>query len=184
MWDLPTLDKLSLEASRGRQIHVLELGAGCGLAGVAFAKLIPHSQVLITDVSDAERLVKRNISANKPAKRSNAKFQVLDWTTDLPSNIAKQRYDVVLVADCIYNEDSIPALVKTLSSLGSSSPDVLIIVATKTRHSSEAMFFKLMESANLRMQADTYILAPASYSTDDLADAERIDVYEFVVKSV
>lgn len=183
MWDLPALDKILSEASRGRQIHVLELGAGCGLAGVAFSKLIPHAQVRITDLQDAERLVKRNIAANKAAKRSNASFQVLDWSTALPQNIAKQRYDLILVADCIYNEDSIPALVKTLASLGASSPDVLIIVATKTRHTSEAMFFGLMESANFEMQAKTYILAPAGYTADDLADAEHVDLYEFVVKS-
>lgn len=178
---LAQTSKLIKSATRDAPLNVLELGAGVGTAGVAFATLVPNTKVTITDVSEAEKLVALNIASNKAAKNSTVSFATLDWSEEVPSEILGQSFDVVLVADCIYNEDSIPALVITLSSLARTSPDMVVLVATKTRHSSEAIFFDLVKKEQLKVVAQTSVLAPAGVAEEDLQEAERIDMYEFVV---
>lgn len=180
---LPRVADLISSAKIGQLLNVLELGAGVGTAGIAFATMVPSAKVVITDVAEAERLVMMNVAANSMAKGSTVEFQTLDWEDELPAGIKKQAFDVVLVADCIYNEDSIPALVKTLAALATTSPKMVVLVATKTRHSSESLFFDLAAKENLANAARTTVLAPAGYAKEDLDEAERIDMYEFVVSS-
>jgi hypothetical protein len=51
---------------------------------------------------------------------------------------------MVVVADCTYNPDVVPDLVKTFRGVGEKSPQVLVLVAMKVRHESEGVFFELM----------------------------------------
>lgn len=180
---LARIAQLINTATAGTKLHVLELGAGVGTAGMAFASLVPNTKVIITDVSEAERLVALNIASNTAAKGSSAQFETLDWSEAMPQTISSQTFEIVLVADCIYNETSIPALVSTLSALAVTSPKMVVLIATKTRHESEAIFFELAKKAGFDMVAKDHMLAPAGYTEDDLKEAELIDFYEFVFSS-
>jgi hypothetical protein len=52
--------KLNLETSR---LSVLELGAGTGFVGLAFAKIFPESSVILTEMSDGcLQLMKKSVS--------------------------------------------------------------------------------------------------------------------------
>jgi len=167
-----------LKVSRKNNLRAIELGAGCGLAGLALVKIKQGVDVLLTDLVEAEEITKRNIARAGIKGASKATFEVLDWTHPLPLSI-QGVFDLVLVADCTYNADFIPALVSSLSALIKNSPEALVVVATKTRHSSEVVFFELMEEARFTITEKTHALAPTRLPMEEPKDAERVDVYCF-----
>lgn len=175
---LPSLDAL-LKRDRKHSLRAIELGAGCGLVGLALAKLVPNIDVLLTDLTEAEDITNRNIPAAAIKKPSKASFEVLDWTQPLPDSTSGKPFDLVLVADCTYNADFIPALVDTLTRLMKTSPHALIVLSTKTRHSSEAVFFEQMGTAKFEIIDQSHALAPTRYPIEEPEDAERVDVYCF-----
>lgn len=145
---LPVLSEL-LQNPRDKPLQVLELGSGCGIVGIALAKLLPRCSVMLTDLPEAEDIVIQNIAAARPAHSSKIEYQNLDWDEPLPKDFCHEPIDLILVSDCTYNADSLPALVSVLDRLVQSSPSALILVALKRRHESEAIFFGLMQSAGL-----------------------------------
>lgn len=172
------LDKV-LNSTSHRKLNVLELGCGCGTVGITLAQAIPNSEVLLTDLSEAEAIINTNIAAIVSAPGSKAVFEMLDWEKDVPSTIQRRRFDVIVVADCIYNPDSAPALVKTLDSLLKSSPQAVIVLATKVRHQSEAVFFDFMEAASIPQIADTRIALPTIDTSMFVDSSPRVDIYLF-----
>jgi predicted nicotinamide N-methyase len=133
---------------------VLELGAGCGVVGITVAKRFPKANVLLTDLPEAEDIARCNISANvtQPKNKpsfANIEYQNLDWAEPLPKNLCNGDLDLVLVADCTYNPDVVPNLVRTLADVVIHNPDVVIVVAMKVRHDSEMVFFDLMKEKQI-----------------------------------
>lgn len=133
---------------------MLELGTGCGIVGITIAKRFPKAEVLITDMPEAEEIARHNISliASQPhPDGSFAKigYQNLEWEEPLPENLRNGNLDLILVADCTYNPDVVPELVKTLADLVKYNRDVMILVAMKIRHDSEMVFFDLMMKKNM-----------------------------------
>lgn len=57
--------------------------------------------------------------------------------------------DLVLVADCTYNPDVVPDLVKTLANIVRYNRGALILLAMKVRHESEMIFFGLMRKRHM-----------------------------------
>lgn len=135
------------DRSRSSICNVLELGSGCGIVGIALAQLFPDLNVFLTDTREAMEILKLNISQSKPAENVTLNQSILDWTNPLPEVVRKTTFDLLLVSDCTYNADSVPALVDVLSKVASHSPDVIIIVSLKLRHPSEEIFFELMALA-------------------------------------
>jgi predicted nicotinamide N-methyase len=144
------------------KLDVLELGTGCGIVGITIAKRFPNAQVLITDMPEAEEIAKHNIStiAGQPhpdGSFAKIAYQNLDWEEPLPENLRNGNLDLILVADCTYNSDVVPDLVRTLASLIKYNQDILILVAMKIRHDSEMVFFDLMARKNM-IALDKWIL--------------------------
>eukprot|EP00644_Phytophthora_capsici_P007501 jgi/Phyca11/16685/fgenesh1_pg.PHYCAscaffold_21_\ len=86
---------------------VLELGSGCGLAGLVAASL--GADVLLTDQQEALELLQRNIKNNAASESERQRLHVSefvwgsDWTPPRPS------YAYILVSDCInpiYGQES------------------------------------------------------------------------------
>jgi len=146
---LPSLKALLTRKTRGG-LNIVELGAGCGIVGISLAQMIPKCNVLLTDLDDAQEMLQRNIKCAQLAAASTVRQAVLDWAVPLDESVLPQRIDLVLIADCIYNTDSIPSLVKTLKQIHVHSPDCRSFVARKPRHDSEMLFFKLIEEAGIR----------------------------------
>lgn len=164
---VPMLSRL-LQNARDRPLQVLELGSGCGIVGIALAQLLPQCSVLLTDLPEVEDIVMQNIAAAKPAPSSKIEYQTLDWDEPLPGNLCHDTIDLVLVSDCTYNADSLPALVSVLDRLVQSSPNALILVALKRRHESEAIFFDLMQSAGLCSRHQIHTLSlPSQHDQPD-----------------
>ncbi|KAJ5142903.1 uncharacterized protein N7515_001690 [Penicillium bovifimosum] len=161
---MPALKQV-LSTSRNTPLQVVELGAGCGIVGIALAQMLPNCSVLLTDLPEVGEIITRNINAAQPATMSSLRYQNLDWD-DPPENLCSQPIDLILVSDCTYNSDSLPALVSALDRLVRTSPEAIILVALKRRHDSETVFFELMESAGFAADKDN-LLIPSQHGEDD-----------------
>lgn len=146
---MPLLEYVLVSATY-RKLHVLELGCGCGTVGIALAQSVPDCNVILTDLEEVAELVQANIARMRPAISSSASFEPLDWEADaLPKKILGRTNDLIIVSECTYNTDTLQPLVQTLVKLVARSPKAVIVVSTKTRHSSEAVFFEMMKEAGL-----------------------------------
>ena len=145
---LPLLEYVLISATY-RRTNIIELGCGCGTVGISIAQTIPDCDVLLTDLDEAKELVEANIEKMNPAISSKARFQSLDWLEPLPADLESRKNDLIIVSECTYNTDTLESLVGMLVQLTTRSPKAVIVVSTKTRHDSEAVFFDLMKSAGL-----------------------------------
>lgn len=169
--------KSLLHASQPEALSVIELGSGCGLVGITLAAVRPKCHILLTDLPEAMDILGYNISQSQPAPGSKMEHMVLDWDDTLPPSVSQERYDLVLVSECTYNDSSIPALVRTLSALASGSPALVIVVATKVRHCSEAVFFDLMSQSGFVEVERLSIPLPDPQKQASGQDLENVDVY-------
>lgn len=55
------------------------------------------------------------------------------------------------MADCTYNPDVVPDLVKTLRDVSEENKEALVSLAMKVRHDSEIVFFDLMDEAGFEV---------------------------------
>ena len=149
-----------LRRTPSRQIHVLELGAGCGIVGIALAQCYPNCVVQLTDQVGAQEILSRNVEQATPANNSTLQARVLDWDADPHEASLERDLDLIVISDCTYNADSCPDLVGTITRMSATSPDVRIMVAMKRRHDSEERFFDLMRNANMQIMEKTTIHLP------------------------
>ncbi|KAI9036985.1 protein N-lysine methyltransferase family protein [Aspergillus affinis] len=163
-----------LQRPRSKPVRAVELGSGCGIVGISLAELLPQCSVLLTDLPEVEDIVTQNITVAKPASESTVEFQTLDWDEKLPENLCGGSVDLILVSDCTYNADSLPALVSVLDRLVKMSPAAIILVALKRRHESETVFFELMESARLSKINQDNLHLPSQHGQSD-----QIELYCF-----
>lgn len=126
---------------------IIELGSGCGLVGIALARLFPKVSLTLTDLDDATEVCTRNLRLNQVP---NAKFECLDW--DERQNLSSD-WDLVVATDCTYNTDSYNALLDTLDCLV--GPRTTVLIAHKNRHEAEHLFFSAVAD-RFTLQSDTY----------------------------
>ncbi|XP_041968466.1 protein-lysine methyltransferase METTL21D-like [Aricia agestis] len=98
-------------------VRVLELGSGLGVVGLTAATL--GAQVTLTDLPEALPLLRLNIAENKSKIGSMGGYAIAEslvWG-DTNSEIQKQEFDMIVMADCVYYEDAINPLIETLKCL-------------------------------------------------------------------
>lgn len=161
---MPALRQL-LKIPRSSPLQAVELGAGCGIVGIALATLLTNCDILLTDLPEVEEIVTHNMKEASPRPSSHVHFQTLDWD-EPPPNLCSQPIDLILVSDCTYNADSLPTLVSVLDRLVRTSPEALVLVALKRRHDSEAIFFDLMRTAAFTSQ-QANVQLPAQHDEVD-----------------
>ncbi|KAL3658765.1 hypothetical protein V7S43_016134 [Phytophthora oleae] len=117
---------------------VLELGSGCGLAGLVAASL--GANVLLTDQQEALELLQRNIESNVASGSERRRLHVSefvwgsDWTPPRPS------YAYILVSDCInpiYGQESWRNLARSIYRF--SDRETVTYLAHEARGEDEAM---------------------------------------------
>jgi methylase of polypeptide subunit release factors len=103
-----TLAKALLSPASEPRLHVLELGTGCGMVGIAVAQTVSNSEVLLTDLPEAREIVERNIQSAVEAPGASLAFMELDWDADLPDDLQSTsgELNLIVAADCTYNPDS------------------------------------------------------------------------------
>jgi len=126
---------------------VVELGSGTGAVGLAAAALGAH--VIISDLQENLHLLQHNIDKNKDLNLV-VEAAVLKWGD---SNAIKavrdtQDLDYILVADCVYYDESLEDLTKTIEGLSTSKTQ--IIVAYEDRDSDQKI--ELQKKFRLRME--------------------------------
>lgn len=160
---------------------VLELGSGCGIVGLEIAQICPQCEVTLTDLPDTMEILSYNVSkvmGSNPAVH-NVITGVLDWDDANPKIVQGHRYDLVIISDCTYNADSIPALVRTLAAVIDQWPAALMIVSMKVRHDSEAVFFDLMAAAGFVVVEHSAITLPDQLRASSGRELEVVDIYVF-----
>lgn len=158
--------------------RAIELGAGCGIVGIGLAQMMPSCEVILTDLSEALEVMERNAAEAPLNQRSKTLIRTLDWEEALPADICQEQCNAILVSDCTYNPDSLPALIRILGLLSQQSPAAAVIVALKRRHESEAIFFELMQSVGFQIHDRASFdlsVSPAGES----GDARAVEMYVF-----
>lgn len=119
--------ELSRNKVKGKRC--IELGAGMGLAGMAFALL--GADVALTDTTDAVMaLLRRNVDTNMTTaalKLKDAEWAVgvagkisvseLDWSKKSHYEALHPPFDYVIAADCVYSEVAIPHFLNTVLAM-------------------------------------------------------------------
>ncbi|XP_058471622.1 protein-lysine methyltransferase METTL21D [Solea solea] len=124
---------------------VVEFGAGTGVVGLMAATLGAH--VTVTDLEDLQPLLRINIHENRALISSGSiTAKVLKWGEDVSGFLPPPRY--ILMADCIYYEQSIVPLVESLKLL--SGPETCILCCYEQRTEGvnpkvERQFFELLQ---------------------------------------
>uniref|UniRef100_A0A183CME4 FAM86 domain-containing protein n=1 Tax=Globodera pallida TaxID=36090 RepID=A0A183CME4_GLOPA len=87
--------------------HVLELGAGCGLAGISFAASNAMAKVTLTDAHPSVLCQLRgNVALNfdcAKSKTAAVSVEYLDWT-DYERNSLPQDVDLIIASDVVFDQ--------------------------------------------------------------------------------
>ena len=188
---------------RDGDVSILEIGCGIGTLGIGLAQIFrsvvvrdkPGSAcVLMTDLPEAEERVGANIAryqASSPAtgaRRADVDYENLDWEDGragkFGAKVQSRLWDLIVLSDCTYNVDTIPALVQTLSRLHSaanSHPDCpqegwqsKVMIGTKPRHWSEEVFVEQMEGDGWVVKEKERLPLPMLD-----ANAQAVEIYLF-----
>ncbi|XP_024963054.1 protein N-lysine methyltransferase METTL21A isoform X4 [Cynara cardunculus var. scolymus] len=117
---------------------VVELGAGCGLVGCIAALL--GAQVILTDMPDRLRLLKKNIEDNMYGDvRGCATANELTWGDRPEPELVEPLPDFVIGSDVIYSEEAVTDLLDTLVEL--SGINTTIILAGELRNDAILEYF-------------------------------------------
>ncbi|KAH8685649.1 putative methyltransferase-domain-containing protein [Tricladium varicosporioides] len=133
-----------------KNARILELGAGGGLVGLAVAKEFAFDgSTIITDQECMLDLMARNVVLNKLGSRVSS--LILNWGEPLPKEVIEQKPNVILAADCVYNETAFAPLISTLEELLELCNDAVIYFCFKYRRRADRGF---MMGARKRFKID------------------------------
>ncbi|KAL9432521.1 hypothetical protein AB3S75_027538 [Citrus x aurantiifolia] len=118
---------------------IVELGSGCGLVGCIAALM--GAQVILTDLPDRLRLLKKNIENNlrHGDLRGSAVVTELTWGYDPDQELIQPLPDYVLGSDVIYSEGAVGDLLDTLLQL--CGTQTTIFLAGELRNDSVLEYF-------------------------------------------
>ncbi|MBA0556752.1 hypothetical protein Golob_026829, partial [Gossypium lobatum] len=138
--DNPYYDLLDFHTHRRRAI---ELGTGCGAAGMAF-HLLGLQDIILTDISPVMPALKHNLKRNKPVLGKNMKTSILYWNNKDQIRGVNPPFDVVIAADVVYIEESVGHLVGAMEALV--SDDGVILLGYQLRSpEADKLFWEMCE---------------------------------------
>ncbi|KAH6894481.1 putative methyltransferase-domain-containing protein [Thelonectria olida] len=194
----PCMQALKGVLNSQKSINILELGCGVGILGVGLGAVFPRiatgeCKILMTDLPEAEARARSNIDRIRPQISETGESQVqmlyenLDWEDARQGrfgHLAQSRpWDLVMLSDCTYNVDMLPALVETLSAIHLANLrhvpvgepfTTKVFLATKPRHASERALFDLMENEGWETLHQQVLSLPVLG-----AEAESVELYLF-----
>ena len=117
------------QAAHGRQ-RLLEVGAGCGLLGIAAAHM--ECDVLLTEQASAMANLRANVEANPPpgsgSSGGTARALELSWTSaaDVAAAAASGPWDVLTGTDVVYKAELVAPLLDALRRCATSTSVVYL----------------------------------------------------------
>ncbi|KAK9478817.1 putative methyltransferase-domain-containing protein [Lipomyces japonicus] len=143
------LSSLIPSIASGKIVRILELGTGCGLVGILFSKLVPNSEVYLSDLESTRDVCERNIALNKDRHGRHGKMRFVTFDWDSSSNTASENaevydkdWDLVISCDCTYNPDSFGILTDVMQKVIGQTTKLLLV--HKDRHGSEKQIFDML----------------------------------------
>ncbi|CAM9468607.1 unnamed protein product [Phaeothamnion confervicola] len=128
---------------RGKR--VLELGAGCGLAGLAFA--LQGADVVMTDLPAVIPILEKNATMNVGSLNTEVlgfkpsiKVQPYCWGDPVGELADEPPWDFIVACDCVYVESLVAILVDSLERLA--GKNTTVIVASEKRELDTYDLFK------------------------------------------
>ena len=115
--------------------NVLELGAGCGLAGIATV-ILRANCVVMTDVAPVISNLKQNVQLHEEFFPGDARVfcRTCDWRVHPPPSwsdllgVENVPLNVILVADCVWVEELVEPLLKMLRHFVDEEKDFEVVV--------------------------------------------------------
>lgn len=150
--------------------YVMELGAGCGVPGLAVATMGVSSRVYLTDFNARTVM---NLSHNVEANGLK-NVEVLNMNWQDRSTWPEEKMDVVIGSDLIYQSDMAPLLAATLQRLVAKDGRFLYAAPNEGRQG-HAEFLALMEKSGFQLLRETE--APTSYLENPLENQDDEDFY-------
>ncbi|KAL6820736.1 hypothetical protein V8C40DRAFT_268144 [Trichoderma camerunense] len=180
-----TTRRLSLPGTSKQEVYVQfeekideGIDAGGNSRGRLECRVFPRTRappgrrctILMTDLEEAESRTRLNMSRFLQARQEHKSntappvklpYENLDCEQGQEGvfgpGAQSHRWDLVLLSDCTYNVDMLPALLGTLSALhesntaetGEQLQSTKVILATKPRHASEEVLFGLLSDQGL-----------------------------------
>ncbi|XP_042884059.1 protein-lysine methyltransferase METTL21D-like [Penaeus japonicus] len=152
---------------------VLELGSGTGCVGLA-AAIMGASKVTITDLPEFLSLMEKNITENGERLGCPVEARELSWGNEEQIR-GFHEPDVVLVADCIYYEQSLEPLVSTLHKLCGPDTTVLLSYEERTTGNKPQLQRKFFEMMDEHFRSEKIALE----EQHELFRCEDIHIYKF-----
>ncbi|KAG8364737.1 hypothetical protein BUALT_Bualt18G0029800 [Buddleja alternifolia] len=103
----------------------VELGAGCGAAGMGLY-LLGLQDIIITDIAPVMPALKHNLKRNKGALKKNLKTAQLYWGNEEQIKSLKPPFDYVIATDVVYLEETVGPLISAMEKLVSDKGVVLL----------------------------------------------------------
>ncbi|XWS54129.1 hypothetical protein CRYUN_Cryun10bG0062000 [Craigia yunnanensis] len=127
--------------------RAIELGTGCGAAGMAF-HLLGLQDLILTDISPVMPALKHNLKRNKPVLGKNLKTSILYWNNKDQIRAVNPPFDVVIAADVVYIEESVGHLVGAMEALV--ADDGVILLGYQVRSpEADKLFWEMCEKVFL-----------------------------------
>lgn len=105
--------------------RAVELGAGCGAAGMGLY-LLGLTDLVLTDIAPVMPALKRNLKRNKPVLAKTLKHSVLYWNNADQIAALRPPFDVVVATDVVYIEESVGPLIDAMAALLATDGVVLL----------------------------------------------------------
>ncbi|CAH8358109.1 unnamed protein product [Eruca vesicaria subsp. sativa] len=99
-----------------RNRRAVELGTGCGVAGMAF-HLLGLTEIILTDMAQVMPALKHNLKRNKAALGKYLKTSIVSWSNRDQIAALNPPFDLVIAADVVYIEESVGDLVAAMGAL-------------------------------------------------------------------
>ncbi|KAG5179856.1 putative methyltransferase-domain-containing protein [Tribonema minus] len=139
--------------------RVLELGAGCGLAGIYCATL--GADVTLTDLEPVLPILNQNARRNLGGMPESVKYKVQEYCWGNPVDALDAPYDYIIACDCVYVESLVEVLVWSLEQLAGASTTVVVC-----RHVHTSKLVDLSTSTLLTIPAVRASCAVRSYRSE------------------
>lgn len=128
-----------------RDKRAIELGTGCGVAGMGLF-LLGLTDVVLTDIPPVMPALKHNLKRNKPALGKALKTAVLCWNNPDQIKALNPPFDVVFATDVVYIEESVRHLLSAMSALV--KPDGVVLLSYQLRSpEADKLFWELCDEA-------------------------------------